>query len=109
MYVIERKMKVEKAHSDSVVERLSKPSIITKFKGFEKIDIFVNKKHSDYNEITVMTYFQTKKDFYRWEGSPKHIAMHKDKANDHNKKPEGVIEVTRSSLEHILTKSYDGQ
>ena len=56
-----------------------------------------------------MTYFQTKKDFYRWEGSPKHIAMHKDKANDHNKKPEGVIEVTRSSLEHILTKSYDGQ
>jgi len=106
MFIVNRTMKVNKEFTDSVLERLEKPSVISSFDGYLKTEIFVDKKNKEYDVVLSIIYFKSKTDFYRWEGSPEHIAMHKDKNHQHNKKQEGVIEVTRSSYDHVQTKHY---
>lgn len=107
MFVIIRTMKIEKGYLDKVLENASKKGPIFKSPGFVKKEIFVQTKDKEFDLVKQMIYFENKKAFYVWEGSPEHIALHKDKNSDHNKKPEGIIEVKREAMELYLSQSHE--
>lgn len=106
MYVISRMIKVEKSYTEALIERFNKPSPIFKFKGFLKREILIDKKNKAFNVINISTYFEDKKAFYRWEGSPEHIALHKDKNHTHHQKPEGVLGVEAHFYDLALLQPY---
>lgn len=45
MFIVNRTMKVNKEFTDSVLEILEKPSVISSFDGYLKTEIFVDKKN----------------------------------------------------------------
>lgn len=106
MFIVNRNMKVNKEYTNNILEKLEKPSVISSFDGYLKTDIFIDRKNKAYDVILTIIYFKSKTDFYRWEGSPEHIEMHKDKNHEHSKKQAGVIEITRSSYDYVSTKHY---
>ncbi len=104
MYVIVRIMKVQKGFQEKIVERFLTPSPVTKSPGFIKSEILFDKKNPEYDVYRQSIYWQDKKAFYVWEGSPEHIALHRDKNNPHHQRPEEVIEVSRETYELIASK-----
>jgi len=106
MYVISRLIKIEKGSTEQLLKKFNRQSPVFNFKGFVKREVLFNKKNEDFDVVNISTYFEDKTAFYRWEGSPEHIAMHKDKNNDHHKKPEGVIGVDVNYFELALHQPY---
>jgi heme oxygenase (staphylobilin-producing) len=104
MYIIVRTMKVKKGFRDKIVERFLEPSPVTKSPGFVKSELLVNTKDPEFDLYRQSIYWQDKKAFYIWEGSPEHIAMHRDPNHKHHQKPEEIIEVTREAFELIASK-----
>ncbi|VEU82039.1 antibiotic biosynthesis monooxygenase family protein [Acholeplasma hippikon] len=107
MYVLVRVMKVKKGFQDKVLERFLNPSVMAKSKGYVKSELMIDKKNPEYDLYRQSVYWEDKKAFYVWEGSPEHIAMHRDKNSAHHQKPEEIIEVTRESYDLIGTKTCE--
>lgn len=106
MYVIIRTMKIEKGYLDKYTENFKKDSPITKSKGFVKKELYVSSKEKEYDIVSTHIYFEDKKAFYVWEGSPEHIQMHKERKQGNHVKPEEVIEVTRQAFDLVSTVNY---
>lgn len=106
MYVISRVIKSEKGYRDSYIERYSKPSPVSKSPGFIKLEVLIDEKNPDYDIFRILIYWKDKKAFYVWEGSPEHIALHKNRVP--GQKPPGVIETFAEKYESIIVKPYDG-
>ena len=106
MYVISRKIKIEKDSTAKLIAKFDRQSPVFNFKGFIKREILIDKKNKEYDVVNISTYFEDKKAFYRWEGSPEHIAMHKDKNNTHHQKPEGVLGMEANYYELALLQPY---
>jgi heme oxygenase (staphylobilin-producing) len=99
-------IKVEKDSSTEIVDRFNHDSPMLTFQGFVKREILIDKKNKAFDVINISTYFKNKKAFYQWEGSPEHIALHKDPKNNHHKKPEGVLGVEAHYYETVLLQTY---
>jgi heme oxygenase (staphylobilin-producing) len=106
MYVISRLVKVEKSCTADLIARFDKASPMITFKGFVKREILLDKKNKAFDFVNISTYFENKKSFYKWEGSPEHIALHKNKESDHHKKPKGVISSEAHYYETALLQTY---
>ena len=107
MYVIVRTMKVQKGFQEEMTERFLKPGAIQKSPGFIRSEMLFDKKHPEYDVYRQYIFWKDKKAFYVWEGSPEHIAMHRNKDSEHNKKFEAIIEVTRESYDLIASKGNE--
>ena len=106
MYVISRVFFFEKGHRDKMVEKYSQPPVMINSKGFIKRDVLLDQKDPEKDILRVLIYWESKEAFYRFEGSPLHIAMHKDKNNPHHQKPEGLIDMHREAYEVVASDSY---
>lgn len=104
MYVVVRTLKLQKGLREQYTERFSKPSIVTKAKGFIRRDVLFNQRDKEFDVCRVLIYWQDKKAFYEWEGSPEHIAMHKNKV--HGKDP-NILESTHEAFELIATVEHE--
>lgn len=104
MYVIVRTMKVKKGYEQEILERFLKPGLIENFKGFVKSELYVDRINREYDLFKQHIYWEDKKAFFVWEGSPEHIAMHKDKNHSHNQKPEYILESSREAYDLIASK-----
>lgn len=107
MYVIVRVMKVKKGFQDKVLERFLAPSLVAKSKGFVKSELLADKRNPEYDLYRQSIYWEDRKAFYVWEGSPEHIAMHKNKDHAHHQRPEEIIEVSREAFDLIGEKTCE--
>lgn len=104
MYVVVRILKIQKGFQEKMVERFLSKSVMTNSPGFIKAELLFDKKNPEFDLYRHMIYWKDKKAFFVWEGSPEHIALHRDKNSGHHQKPEEVIEVTRETYELIASK-----
>ncbi len=108
MYIISRMLYVQKACTEDVLKRLKTDSPVLSFDGFVRREIYIEKPRKEtFDYIRFDIAFENKKAFYRWEGSPEHIAMHRDKHHGHGTKIEGIIKVESHhfNLHHSDKKS----
>lgn len=106
MYVISRVFSFEKGYHDKIVERFSQPPVMINFPGFIRRDVLLDRKDPAKDVLRMLIYWESKEAFYRFEGSPEHIAMHKDKHSSHHQKPEGLIDMHREAYEVIASDTY---
>lgn len=105
MYVISRVFKCEKRHHSLYKDFFFKPSPLNQFKGFVKKELMMN-NHQNHDIVRLSVFFESKKSFYQWEGSPEHIALHKDKHSSHHQKLDGVIDMTVEKYDYLGKVSY---
>ncbi len=98
MYVVVRVMKVLKGFDEQIIANFKKPAIIENSPGFIKRELMYDLKESEFDLFKTHLYFENRKAYYIWQGSPEHIAMHKDK----KPKAEYVIEVKKETYD-LLT------
>lgn len=106
MYVISRVFSFEKGYHDKIVEKFNQPPVMLHFPGFIRRDVLLDQKDPTKDIVRMFIYWENKEAFYKFEGSPLHIAMHKDKNNAHNQKPEGLIDMHREAYEVIASDTY---
>lgn len=100
MYVVVRTMKVKKGFDEVIINNFNKPTIVENSPGFVKRELMYDKKNQDFDIYKTFIYFKDRKAFYIWQGSPEHIASHKNK----KEKPEYLIELTKETYDLITKK-----
>ena len=103
MYVISRVLTCQKRECSKYKDYFLKESPLDHFKGFVKKELMINLNHKDLDEIRFSVFFESKKAFYEWEGSPEHIALHRDKNSNHHQKLDGVLEMQIDKYDLIGT------
>ena len=106
VYVVSRVFLFHKGTIDSVIDQYQKPPVMLHFPGFVRRDVLINKKNPDYDSVRILIYWENKNAFYRFEGSPLHIALHKDKNSSHHQKPEGFISMVEEDYILISSDTY---
>lgn len=106
MYVISRVFKCTKREHVLYKDFFLKPTPMNHFKGFLKKEVMVNSHHVDYDEVRLFIFFESKKAFYQWEGSPEYIALHKDKNSNHHQKLDGILEMSIEKFDSLGSVIY---
>ena len=106
MFVVERTVKLEKGFIDIHKEKMNEYSPIFKSPGFVKREVLISTTNKEFDLIKTLVYFNDKKAYYVWEGSPEHIKMHKEK-KENPVKPVEVISVERNYYEHFITNMHE--
>ncbi len=104
MYVIVRTLRLQKGLREQYTQRFSMPSPVTKAKGFIRRDVLFSQRDKEYDVCRIIIYWQDKKAFYAWEGSPEHIAMHKNKVQQ---KDPNILESTHEAFEVIASIEHE--
>lgn len=106
MYIVSRVLKCEKREHSIYQNHFMNPSPLDHFKGFIKKELLIQSKHEAFDLVRLFIYFESKTDYYKWEGSKAHIALHKDKQSSHHHKLEKVIEAFIETYEHLGVVEY---
>ncbi|MDF2722889.1 MAG: antibiotic biosynthesis monooxygenase [Paenibacillus sp.] len=102
MLIQTRTIVVQKGFADKVVERFSQPSKVDGREGLIDINVLVNKRSKENDEVIVMIRWESEEAWKAWEKSPEHIQGHRD--NKDSKPPEFVISTTVNMYEVKATR-----
>lgn len=95
MFIQMRSMKVEKGHSEKVVERFSQNAPIDTMPGLIDRIVSVNKRAKDYEEVMVIVRWESIEAWKNWEKSDVHIQGHRTK----REKPKYILDVSVNMYE----------
>ena len=107
LYIVSRIFSFHKGIDHTAVEQFNHPSMMKHFPGFIRRDVLLNTKNPDIDEVRILVYWESKQAYYRFEGSPEHIQMHKDKSHPHHQKPEGLIGMRKEEFSLIQSEVYE--
>ncbi|THF78799.1 antibiotic biosynthesis monooxygenase [Cohnella fermenti] len=92
MLVMTRAIVVEKGHADKVIERFSGPSKFDGREGLVDVNVMVNKRTKEHDEVLVVIRWESEEAWKAWEKSPEHIQGHRDSKGQ--QPPEYIISTT---------------
>ena len=107
MYVISRVLTFKKGYRDDIETMFNQEPLMKKHQGFIRRDVLLNDRDPEVDVIRVLIYWENKEAYYRFEGSPEHIAMHQQKDHPHHQKPEGLIDSKRESFILIHSDQHE--
>jgi heme oxygenase (staphylobilin-producing) len=67
----------------------------------------IDDKDPNVDVVRILIYWENKEAFYRFEGSPEHIAMHRDKKHTHHHIHEGLVDIKRESYQMLTSDVYE--
>lgn len=104
VFVIVRKVCLEKGYRNQEVEKFEAPSPIDGVAGLIRRELLINESKPDMDILSYIVYWQDKHAFYAWERSPVHLALHQAKAKE--RKPSYIISVQKEAYEQAFEKVY---
>lgn len=81
MITVTNRIKVKKGMATMMAPMFVKPGPLQQFEGFEKVEVLVATQFEDYDEMSVVMYWDTKEHFAAWRES--------DAFKESHKRPEG--------------------
>lgn len=85
MYTVTNRIKVKKGFAKKMAPRFTQSDTLKTFKGFKKVEVLVSTQFEDYDEMSVVMYWDTLEDFEVWRESDAFKAAHdRPKGNDEN-------------------------
>lgn len=81
MYTVTNRIKVKKGLAHKMAPRFTQSGVLLEFKGFRKVEVLVSTQFEDYDEMSVVMYWDTLEDFQVWRNS--------DAFKEAHKRPEG--------------------
>ncbi|NLY79334.1 MAG: heme oxygenase [Lysinibacillus sp.] len=69
MYTVTNRIRVKKGFAKKMAPRFTQPGALLTFKGFRKVEVLVSTQFEDYDEMSVVMYWDTLEDFEVWRNS----------------------------------------
>lgn len=79
---LENIIRTKKGFGKAVSERFAQPKTVSSSKGFLRMEVMINEKHGDYDEVKITTNWETKADFNAWFTSEEATNTHKRVAKE---------------------------
>lgn len=89
MYTVTNRIKVKKGLAHKLAPRFTKPGPLLEFDGFVKVEVLVSTQFEDYDEMSVVMYWENLDGFKAWRNS--------DAFKQAHKRPEGAESPTLES------------
>ncbi len=100
MIVVKNTVRITKGEAHRLTDRFQQTGLIDSFPGFIDLDVLVNRKESDTEEVIISTRWETFEDFSRWLGSDEFREKHK-----HGKKqPEFIQSSTITTYDVAVSR-----
>lgn len=77
MIIVTNRMKVKKGMGPAMAPRFTASGSLDSSKGMIKVEVLLTQNLSDYDELSVNTYWETQEDFTTWRNSDAFKASHK--------------------------------
>lgn len=77
MIIVTNRMKVKKGMGAAMAPRFTASGSLDSSKGMIKVEVLLTQNLSDYDELSVNTYWETQEDFTTWRNSDAFKASHK--------------------------------
>lgn len=87
MYTVTNRIKVKKGLAKKMAPRFTQPGPLLTFKGFRKVEVLVSTQFEDYDELSVVMYWDTLEDFRAWRDSDAFKEAHKRPAGGDGESP----------------------
>lgn len=84
MYTVTNRIRVKKGFAKKMAPRFTQPGPLQTFKGFQKVEVLVSEQFEDYDEMSVVTYWETLEDYEAWRNSEAFKEAHKRPKNPEN-------------------------
>lgn len=81
MITVTNRIKVKKGFAKMMAPKFAQPGPLQQFKGFEKVEVLIATQFEEYDEMSVVMYWDSKEDFAVWRES--------DAFKESHKRPEG--------------------
>lgn len=94
MYTVTNRIKVKKGIAKMLAPKFTKPGPLLEFKGFQKVEVLVSTQFEDYDELSVVMYWDTLEDFEVWRKS--------DAFKQAHKRPEGGDNDESPTMENVI-------
>ena len=75
-------IRTKKGFGELVATRFATPKSIAIAKGFIRMEVLLNEKNHEYDEVKICTNWETKKDFNAWFTSEEAVNIHKRVAKE---------------------------
>lgn len=77
MYTVTNRIKVKKGMAHKMAPAFTKPGPLQQFKGFQKVEVNVSTQFDEYDEMSVVMFWETLEDFEVWRSSDAFKEAHK--------------------------------
>lgn len=81
MYTVTNRIKMKKGMAHKMAPNFTKPGPLQQFKGFNKVEVNVSTQFEEYDEMSVVMFWDTLEDFAVWRESDEFKAAHKRPSN----------------------------
>lgn len=88
MYIVTNTTKINKGEGYKLIERFNKVGKIESMKGFIELEVLATKKLEDYDEVSIVTRWDSEDSFKNWTKSDAFKESHRHKGG----RPEYIIE-----------------
>lgn len=77
MYTVTNRIKVKKGMAVKLAPNFTKEGPLQQFEGFQKVEVLVSTQFEDYDEMSVVMYWDTLENFEKWRESDVFKESHK--------------------------------
>lgn len=91
MITVTNRIKVKKGMAMKMAPNFVKPGPLQQFVGFEKVEVLVSTQFEEYDEMSVVMYWEKKENFEAWRESDAFKESHKRPASAHGEKAESPM------------------
>ena len=88
MYIVTNTTKINKGEGYKLIDRFNKVGKIESMKGFIELEVLATKKLEDYDEVSIVTRWDSEDSFKNWTKSDAFKESHRHKGG----RPEYIIE-----------------
>ncbi len=75
-------IRTKKGFGEAVAQRFATPKSVASAQGFIRMEVLINEKNHDYDEVKICTNWDTKSDFNAWFTSEEAVNTHKRVAKE---------------------------
>lgn len=77
MFTVTNRIKVKKGFAHKMAPNFTKPGPLQQFEGFEKVEVLISTQFEEYDEMSVVMYWESLEDFEKWRESDAFKESHK--------------------------------
>ncbi len=99
---LENLIRTKKGFGGDVAKRFAEPKTVSSSKGFIRMEVLLNEKHKEYDEVKIVTNWDTKADFNAWFTSEAATNTHKRVAKEEDSPMLGnEVHIYEIQYEHL--------
>lgn len=106
MYTVTNRMKIKKGFAVKMAPKFTQPGPLQQFEGFQKVEVLVSTQFEEYDEMSVVMYWDSLESFKKWRESDEFKQSHKRPNNGEQNAESPMLEslIVTAEVASSITK-----